>query len=328
MTSRRNRDKLAAEVTRHASKQTYYIFHFFADCDRVYNAYRSYAYFRWVDDLLDNPNGVPVLDGKKEFQLYLPNKEEKLHFVKRQRELLESLYKGEIPGNLIPIEELLMDLVESDPDLESGLYLYLDNMMTVMEIDAERKGREITEIELEEYTTALAVAVTELLHYFIGHDQPQPRNAERYQSVKAAHITHMLRDALTDAQEGYFNIPQAYLVKNQITALDVRSDFYRNWVYNRTQLAYDLFESGQSYISQGKNFRRRLAGIFYTARFVWVLNTIKQENYCLREEYADRKSLPAFLWMISYILKTIWSSPFKKQNNISLAGQNGGDRTT
>ena len=325
MTPRQDRDQLAAEITRQASKQTYYIFRFFADRDRVFQAYRSYAYFRWVDDLLDNPDGEPVLNGEKEYQLDLSNQDHKLEFVNRQRKLLEGFYNDEFPGDVTPVEKLLMDLVESDPDKKSGLYLYLDNMMKVMEFDAERKGREITEAEMEEYTTSLTVAVTELLHYFIGHDQPQPRHEDRYQSVEAAHITHMLRDALADAEDGYVNIPHEYLDEHHITPLDVQSDAYRNWVCSRTQLAFRLFESGQSYISRGENLRRRLAGVFYTARFMWVLDTIKKENFCLRKDYADRKSLPAALWIISYVLKTLWGFPLQEQKYIPLTGQLDGD---
>ncbi|MGP2478123.1 hypothetical protein, partial [Listeria monocytogenes] len=63
-----------------------------------------------------------------------------------------------------------------------------------MAFDADRKGRIITQRELSQYTKHLAVAVTEALHYFIGHDQPPPPSAERYLAVTAAHIVHMLRD--------------------------------------------------------------------------------------------------------------------------------------
>ena len=44
---------LATSITRAASKQTYYIVRFLVDRDRVPDAYQAYAYFRWVDDYLD-----------------------------------------------------------------------------------------------------------------------------------------------------------------------------------------------------------------------------------------------------------------------------------
>ena len=48
---------LAAGITKSASKQTYYTIRFFVDRDLVNDAYRAYAYFRWVDDVLDEHIG-------------------------------------------------------------------------------------------------------------------------------------------------------------------------------------------------------------------------------------------------------------------------------
>ena len=44
---------LAASITKAASQQTYYTIRFLADRELVPDAYRAYAYFRWVDDALD-----------------------------------------------------------------------------------------------------------------------------------------------------------------------------------------------------------------------------------------------------------------------------------
>jgi phytoene/squalene synthetase len=49
---------LAADITRSASKQTYYTIKLFVDRDLVEDAYRAYAYFRWVDDVLDEHAGA------------------------------------------------------------------------------------------------------------------------------------------------------------------------------------------------------------------------------------------------------------------------------
>jgi hypothetical protein len=44
---------LAPTITKAASQQTYYTIRFLADRDKIADAYRAYAYFRWVDDALD-----------------------------------------------------------------------------------------------------------------------------------------------------------------------------------------------------------------------------------------------------------------------------------
>ena len=87
---------------------------------------------------------------------------------------------------------------------------------------ARRRGQLITQEELSSYTRWLAVGVTEAMHYFIGHCCPAPRCAARYQAVSGAHITHMLRDAVEDADAGYFNIPVDHLYATPVTV-----DYFR-----------------------------------------------------------------------------------------------------
>jgi phytoene/squalene synthetase len=301
------RDKLAAKITRQGSKQSYFIFRLFADRDRLNQAYRTYAYFRWADDILD-----------ASFDSAQDSQEERIAFVQRQRGLLDDLYQGVTPLDLNPPEEFLVDLVQSDPDPESGLYLYLDNMMRVLEFDAKRRGKEITQEELDQYVQDLAVAVTEVLHYLIGHEQPGSQTEDRYHAVTAAHITHMLRDALDDAQHGYYNIPGKYLREHDITAFDVDTKAYRDWVSSQVALARTYFKSGRIYLSRLKNIRTKLAGFLYTARFEWMLRVIERENYSLRSEYPERKKIPATLWMIGNTLKSVYRSPRVSKKYIPL----------
>ena len=56
MNTIKTQQNLAASITRAASKQTYYTVRFLVDRGRVADAYRAYAYFRWVDDTLDSDN--------------------------------------------------------------------------------------------------------------------------------------------------------------------------------------------------------------------------------------------------------------------------------
>ena len=181
--------RLAESITRSASQQTYYTIRWLADHDRVAEAYRTYAYFRWVDDQLDE-GGM--------------NKSERLQFIERQKRLIERCYRGEWPRIASEEESMLMELIRSEREERSGLGLYIHHMMAVMAFDAERRGRLISADELREYTHHLAVAVTEAMHYFIGHGCKSPQDQTRYLAVSAAHITHMLRDTLDDVEAGYF----------------------------------------------------------------------------------------------------------------------------
>jgi hypothetical protein len=95
---------------------------------------------------------------------------------------------------------MLVELVQSDQAKNSGLRAYLRNMMLMMNIDARRRGRLISQAELNEYTLWLAIAVTEALHYFIGHGAFTLCHETRYLAVSVANITHMRRDTYDDVQ--------------------------------------------------------------------------------------------------------------------------------
>jgi phytoene/squalene synthetase len=272
----------ASSITKAASKQTFTTIRFLVDRDRVEDAYRAYAYFRWVDDTLDADPGAVLSEVEASGRRA---------FLERQKSLLESCYRGETPREVNIQEKLLVELVRGDTEKNSGLETYLRNMMLVMDFDAQRRGKWVSQIELSEYTLWLAMAVTEAMHYFIGHGDYSPRDEGRYLAVSAAHITHMLRDTYGDVQAGYYNIPREVLEAHQIWPQEVQSEAYRAWVKSRVLLAREYFEAGRDYLAQVQNRRCRLAGFAYTARFEWLLDTVEREGYALRPQYSERRSL-------------------------------------
>lgn len=279
---KQNSARLAAAITRAASTQTYYTILLLADRDRVSDAYRAYAYFRWVDDILDAETG---------------SKTEKQAFIERQQKIMEACYFGDVPGDVSAEEQMLVDLIQNDWESYSGLRAYLDNMMAVMRFDVERRGRLASKLELSRYSRSLATAITEALHYFIGHDDRPARTEARYQSVYGAHVVHMLRDAIEDTAVGYYNIPRETVDAHQLNLQDVDHPAYQAWVAARARLAQKYLKNGRNYIAQVKCLRCRLAGFAYTARFEWMLRVIEQDGYRLRTNYPERKSLQAGLWM-------------------------------
>ena len=285
---------VAPSITKSASKQTYYTIHFLVDRDRVTDAYRAYAYFRWVDDTLDaGPS----------------SNRERIIFLERQKSLLEKCYQGESFQDATVEETMLIELIRQDHENNSGLQSYLRNMMQVMDFDANRRGRLISQTELNEYTRWLAGAVTEALHYFIGHNCYSPHMETRYLAVTGAHITHMLRDTFDDVQAGYYNIPREVLEAGHIQPQDINSKPYCIWVQSRVQLGRKCFKAGRRYLAQVENPRCRLAGFAYTARFEWLLHTIERESYILRPEYSERKNLTTGLRMGLLTLSSLINLP-------------------
>ena len=272
----------ASSITKAASKQTYYTIRFLVDRERVEDAFRAYGYFRWLDDVLDAESG---------------SGSNRRAFVERQKSLLEKCYQGELPRDVNRHEKILVELVQRDQEKNSGLEAYLRNMMLVMDFDTARRGRLISQAELNEYTRWLATGVTECLHYFIGHDSFSPHDESRYLAVSAAHIIHMLRDTFDDLQLGYYNIPREVLEANHIRPQDVQNEAYRAWVKSRVQLAREYFNAGHEYFAHVQSWRGRIAGTAYIARFEWLLDTIVREGYLLRQHYNERRSLGTGLRM-------------------------------
>ncbi len=281
-----------SSITKAASKQTYYMIRFLVDRKRADDAYRAYGYFRWVDDILDASSGSA--GGR-------------MIFLERQKSLLQKCYQCQTVEDASIEEEMLVHLVQHDTERNSGLQLYLHNMMRVMDFDTRRRGTLISEGELNDYTRWLACAVMEAIHYFIGHDDFAPREEARYLAVSAAHITHMLRDTFDDMQLGYYNIPRDVLDANHIQPQDIQSHAYRAWVRERVLLARKYFRAGRNYFARVENPRCRLACFAYIARFEWLLDTIERESYLLRPQYNERKSARTGLRMI-------WQSLFSMTN--------------
>ncbi|HKT39906.1 MAG TPA: squalene/phytoene synthase family protein [Ktedonobacterales bacterium] len=272
----RNALTLPMRITRDASKQAYYTVRFLVDRDRMLDAYRAYAYFRWVDDRLDQ---------------YLSERCERLAFVERQQALVDCGYWGLWPDTLTDEERMLEALIAGDSEAHSGLQSYIRHMMAVMAFDAERRGRLISERELSDYVRHLATAVTDALHYFIGHQQAAPHSEARYLPAMAAHITHMLRDTYEDLEAGYFNMPHETLEAGGIGPHDVASEPYREWVRSRVDLARSYFAAGSGYLDQVVSLRCRLAGYAYMARFAGILDAIEREGYQLRPAYPECKRM-------------------------------------
>jgi phytoene/squalene synthetase len=243
---------LARAITWKGSKQTYFTARLLVDRDLRDDCFRAYAYFRWSDDVVDDPA--------------LPE-DKRIAFIKRQGELIDRLYKGEHPDDLCPEEKMLADLIAHD---RGGLESYIHNFFKIIEFDVFRKGRRISEQELNDYIGSLAKGVTDGIQYFVGNRYAYPKTEDRYLAATAAHITHLLRDMKKDLANGFINGPE---------------DFDRKWVKERVALARKYFREGKNYIKSLKPFRAKIAAFAYCFRFERILSMIERDNYDLRYGY-------------------------------------------
>ncbi len=264
---------LARSITWAGSKQTYTTARLLVDKELVNDCYRAYAYFRWADDVVD-------ADDQSE-----TSSEERIAFISRQKALIEQFYRDERPDDLIPEEEMVADLISHDQGENQGLVSFIHNFLAILEFDANRRGRLISQQELTWYSNCLAKAVTDGIQYFIGHSHPYPITDNRYLAVIAAHITHMLRDMLPDIADGYINIPKEYITANRIIPGNVNDLQFRTWVRNRVELARRYLRAGKGYLEGLEVLRCKLAGFWYCARYEGVLDAIERDGYVLRKAY-------------------------------------------
>jgi hypothetical protein len=225
------------------------------------------------------------------------SRDERISFIRRQKALIDRLYKSERPDDLTAEEEIIADLISHDKGENSGLQSFIRKFVAVLEFDAYRKGRLISQAELTWYSSCLGKAVTDCIQYFIGNGHPYPVTEDRYLAATAAHIAHMLRDTVQDIPDGFVNIPSEYLTAHGIPAEDVNSPPFRAWVREQVKLARGYFQSGKRYLDELDVLRCRIAGYWYCARFEGVLDTIERDDYVLRPTYRERRKLSTWLKM-------------------------------
>jgi phytoene/squalene synthetase len=263
---------LARSITWASSKQSYYTARLMVDHDLVDDCYRAYAYLRWADDIID---------------VSAESSAERISFIERQIDLVDRLYRGERPDSLTPEEEMLTELISHDRGENSGLQSFIRNFVAILEFDARRKGKLITQQELKWYASCLGKAVTDGIQYLVGNDHDYPTSENQYLAATAAHITHMLRDMIVDTVEGFTNIPREYLEANNISPQDVDSPPFQAWVRSRVEQAREYFRAGKRYLDRLEVLRCKIVGYWYCHRFEVVLDAIERDDYALRAEYEE-----------------------------------------
>lgn len=273
------------KITWTSSKQTYFTARAVVDRELVDDFYRAYAYFRWADDIID---------------VFTKTNKERINFIKRQKELIDTLYSDGQPEELEKEEKILADLIRNDRSKNSGLQSFIRNMFAVISFDAYRKGNLVSQEEITNYIEILGKSVTNGLQYFIGNGHPYPDSKNRYLAAKAAHITHLLRDMTIDIADGFINIPREYVIAEGINLKEIDSSRLRNWVIDQVKQARMWFSEGKLYLDSLEVLRCKIAGYWYCARFEIVLDTIERDDYIIRSTYKERRSLInwfKFIWL-------------------------------
>jgi len=157
--------ELARSITRNGSKQTYVTARLMVDREFVDDFLSAYAYFRWVDDVID---------------VYSLSDQERIAFMERQKIIIEGLFNGETFEDLSDEEKIIANLIRHRSPKDEGLASFIRNMLAIIDFDAHRKGRLIKRNELAWYTERLGISVTDGIQYFIGHGHSYRRRLHQY----------------------------------------------------------------------------------------------------------------------------------------------------
>jgi phytoene/squalene synthetase len=250
------------------------------DKDLVSDFFRAYAYFRWADDVID---------------VTARTDEERIAFVQRQRDLIERLYSNASVNGLSSEEEIAAELIRNERGESGRLQSFIRNMFAIIEFDAQRKSRLISQEELNWYTESLGKSVTDGIQYFIGNGHPYPITEDRNLAAHGAHISHLLRDMLPDTADGFINIPREYLEEHGIGPEEVESEPFRSWVRGRVEKARECFLEGKKYLDRLEVLRCKIVGHWYCARFEGVLDAIEKDGYVLRKSYDEQRRFSSWL---------------------------------
>ncbi len=293
--------ELARTITRDGSKQTYFTARLMVDKELVDDFLSAYAYFRWVDDVID---------------IHARSNQERLAFMERQKTIIDGLFNNETFKDLSDEEIIIAELIQHRSPDDEGLGSFIRNMLAIIDFDAHRKGRLIQQNELAWYTERLGISVTDGIQYFIGNGHPYPQNKARFLAATAAHITHLLRDMLKDIADGFINIPKEYLEANNIRPDDFGAQAYRSWVQERVKLARRFFSEGKRYLDLLDVLRCKIVGYWYCARFEGVLDAIERDKFVLRETYNERRSILTHIKIAWIGIVVTFRHMFRKLANI------------
>jgi hypothetical protein len=267
-----NTSDLARSITWNGSKQSYFTGRMMMDRNLQNDYFRAFAYIRWMDDVID---------------IKYQTKDERIMFIKRQKKLIDDIYKDNPISELSPEEKILGILIGHDKKEGSYLKSFILNMFAIIEFDVYRNGRIITQHELKWYSKTYAKSMMGGLHYFIGNNNPYPYTEKHFHLFTGVHIAHLLRDMLEDINNGFINIPLEYLEINSINPEDFESSPFRAWVRSRVELGRRHFTEGKRYLNEVDVLRRKLVGYWYIIRFESILKAIERDNYILRPKYNE-----------------------------------------
>lgn len=289
---------VACEVTRTCNPTAYRLARLFFNRSMLPVYCLGYAYFRWLDDLVDAPNALNNLVRT---------------MLDRQRDIISAMYEYETQSIYLALniyEQMLVELISYDRTNGQSLQTYITDMLGLLEFDAKRRYQLCKQKDLDDYSRSLGRAYTKVLQICTARGNFLANNHEDNLAGYAAHQAHILRDFYIDVPLGYFNISQEYMKSlgytlEQLSSMELDQLDLRPWVRDTVSTGTRAFIQGLKAIKQIRNWRCRLLGYVTSAQYIYVLEKIKQNDYCLQRDYTassiEKRRMLAWALKMSFI---------------------------
>ncbi len=279
---------LARRIVKAENPETYFLGRLLYDRGLADYFFLCYAYFRWVDDHVDDP-AIGADEGRV--------------FLRRQRALLHLLYQEEALPHICPQEQMLAQLVIYDLAHGSEIRQVISPMFECLAFDGGRRGHILSHEQLDWYSRALGRSYTDSQQYFIARGHRYPRGPDQYVTGTVAHRVHILRDFLSDLSFGYVNISKEDLDTYQIDLARVNDVRFRKWVRDKVRADREECRLGKTYLDRLGVWRCKLLGYLYCLRYEAVLDTIERDGCRLRESY-----VPGGLERLRFLGRALWTT--------------------
>jgi phytoene/squalene synthetase len=208
------------------------------------------------------------------------DKTEQKKLLLEQSNKINSFYNKNKPETKNHLEKAISEVINFDIENGCGLKSVIKEMFEVFDFDIKRKNS-IPDFEgLNEYSKKIGDAYTRALLFFLA---PDLTYSEKYSiAAYASHQVHLLRDFLTDKNNGYFNISKEEMNKYHIKDTLKQDEAFSLWLKDKINNIKGLFTEGKKAFAEIPILKVRLTGYLYCSRYERVIKSIERNGYKLR----------------------------------------------
>lgn len=284
----------AINVVRRESPAGYWINRILLNPDAFPISCFIYAYFRWLDDLVDSP-GMPNCTMST--------------ILRSQRQSIVGQFAGQEDErkDLNPYEKMMLLAVHMA--LRSGYSIEqpILDMLDALELDSLRRYSVATKETLDEISFKLGRAYTDFYWIFTNDPLCPPLPDDVYMLGFGAYQVHMLRDFYEDLSLGYYNVSiedlsQLNLDNKEGLALADKS----SWVEMMAKKALGSLQLGLLSLEHVPNERFRFICYSTSAKYCdYLVNRIYQANFKIPIAFGGYSTLDKCRFLIRGIGATL-----------------------